>query len=77
MKTVGNYIIMDDGTEYYAYGGIIGLGADNHSIRYGYDGELVPEEPFADGYMPPAHQIELCDYMIDLWLKRRECAQKQ
>lgn len=73
MKTKGcNYIIMDDGTKYYAWGRVIGLGPDSNDIFYGFDGRVEGQfdEYLGDyGKIPKAHLIEIADFMISLWTR--------
>jgi hypothetical protein len=68
-------LVMADGTEYYANGGIVGLN-DDLEISEGYDGGFYCyREDSDDGALPLAHRLELADYMIALWIKYKE-AQK-
>lgn len=66
MQIVDDRVIMQDGTEYTANGGIIGLTRS--------DGEWEVTEGF-DGGFPPlwgqtlsvTHRVELAEYMVELW----------
>jgi hypothetical protein len=70
MRVERSSLIMDDGTEYHANGGIVGL--DPYlEISRGYDGSLTDWEN-DDGKLPFAHRLELADYMIALWTKYKE-----
>lgn len=61
---------LSTGNTFYANNGIIGISPDSVYMNFIYDGY--------DGYIDPGYdlskeeQLELCDFMIDLWKKRKE-----
>ena len=61
MTTDGDSLKMEDGTEYYANRGIIGLD-QNLGLSEGCDG-CFPSD------MPEAHRIEIAAYMVALWTR--------
>lgn len=63
MKINGSELVMDDGTEYHAYGGVVGMSEDLKPY-YGWDG-MVGE--FDREAMPERHRKELAEFMIALW----------
>ena len=64
MKMIDYEPVMDDGTKYYANGGIIGLGPDL-CISEGYDGGI--DNSWSP--IPPAHRKEIAAYMIEQWTR--------
>lgn len=67
MKIEGDKIFMNDGTEYDANCGIIGLSPkclqpDGNCVYQGYDGQVGWD-------LSKKHAVEIADYMIDLWNK--------
>jgi len=69
VKIDGNYIVMDNGTRFYAFSGCLGLDHDPLRITYGYDG-WVGE--FDLDQMRAEHKREIADFMITLWTTFRE-----
>jgi hypothetical protein len=63
MRICDGSIIMDDGTKYYASGGIIGLCSDG-GITQGYDDNLGMVRD-----LPPEHRKEIAKFMIEQWNK--------
>lgn len=67
MKVDGDMLVMDDGTPYYANGGIVGLDPWL-DITEGYDGGISNFDANPDtGDLPEAHRKEIAAYMIQLW----------
>lgn len=73
MKEVGNMLVADDGTTYYANCGIVGIGSELQ-VSQGYDGGFNYEGwDFTDGHpIKPEHRRELAEYMIGLWTRFRD-----
>jgi hypothetical protein len=62
---------LTSGREFYAHGGIIGIGPDcgKHGLSEGYDGGILIECDWDDSFQPwtEAERVELADEMIRRW----------
>ncbi len=77
-ETKGHFV-MEDGTEYYANGGILGI-AEGLEVTQGYDGGVHFEGYDFDEDTPSIkdiHREEMANYMISLWIKFKHSSAAQ
>lgn len=75
MKRDGQDLVFSTGRKIYANNGVVGIN-DELEVREGYDGYIQGawDNDGINGERSPwtpAKQAELCDYMIDIWQKRK------
>lgn len=72
MKIENGVLKMNDGTRYYAHGGVVGISPDL-AISQGWDGGInSPFDGPYEGDLSPEHRRELADHMIALWQRYRD-----